>query len=38
MGDVPKSGVGGDWAERAFEAMAPLYDDFNFLPNELLVA
>jgi SAM-dependent methyltransferase len=23
------AGSGGDWAERAFEAMAPLYDDFT---------
>lgn len=23
------AGPGGDWAERAFEAMAPLYDDFT---------
>ena len=26
---VATAGPGGDWAERAFEAMAPLYDDFT---------
>jgi len=29
MGNVPKAVSGGDWAERAFEAMAPVYDDFT---------
>jgi len=28
-GEVATTGPGGDWAERAFEAMAPLYDDFT---------
>lgn len=28
-GEVATAGPGGDWAERAFEAMAPLYDDFT---------
>jgi len=29
MGEALTAGPGGDWAERAFEAMAPLYDDFT---------
>jgi SAM-dependent methyltransferase len=29
MGEALTTGPGGDWAERAFEAMAPLYDDFT---------
>jgi SAM-dependent methyltransferase len=29
MEDVTKAGPGGNWAERAFEAMAPVYDDFT---------
>ncbi len=28
-GNVGTKGPGADWAERAFEAMAPLYDDFT---------
>lgn len=28
-GDVGTEGPGGDWAERAFETMAPFYDDFT---------
>ncbi len=29
MGNMLKAGSGGDWAEFAFEAMAPVYDDFT---------
>lgn len=29
MGSVSRSGLGEDWAVRAFEAMAPVYDDFT---------
>jgi SAM-dependent methyltransferase len=29
MGEAVTAGPGSDWAERAFEAMAPLYDDFT---------
>src|SRR6266516_7239195 len=29
MGDVATAGPGGDWAERAFEAIAPVYDHFT---------
>lgn len=28
-GEAVTAGPGGDWAERAFDAMAPLYDDFT---------
>jgi SAM-dependent methyltransferase len=28
-GEAVTAGAGGDWAERAFDAMAPLYDDFT---------
>jgi SAM-dependent methyltransferase len=29
MGEAVTAGPGNDWAERAFDAMAPLYDDFT---------
>ena len=29
MGAAAATGTGGDWAERAYEAMAPVYDDFT---------
>lgn len=29
MGEAATAGPGSDWAERAYEAMAPVYDDFT---------
>lgn len=29
MGAAEAAGTGGDWAERSYEAMAPVYDDFT---------
>src|SRR3954453_21067187 len=29
MGSSTTAGTGGDWAERTYEAMAPVYDDFT---------